>query len=74
MGVAGAVTKKKGKTGPKPKPDGPRDALIAVKCRTDYKDWYSRLAAQQRETPSSLFDKMAVLYAKSVGFEPPPER
>lgn len=74
MGAASTVAKKTSKRGAKPNPEGPRDALIAVKCRSDYKDWFSRFAAKERETPSSLFDKAVVAYAKLKGFEAPPER
>lgn len=71
MGVAGAVAKK---TGPKPKPDGPRDTLIAIKCRKAYKQWLEALARKHRTTPSQVIDMALVKFAEFDGFDPPPER
>ena len=45
-----AVAKKK--TGPKPTEEGPREELIALKCRKAYKDWVGRFAKFRRTTPS----------------------
>lgn len=70
MGIA--VAKKK--TGPKPKPEGPRDALIAVKCWAAYKEWVERFAKKRRTTPSQLIDIALLSLAEADGFESPPER
>lgn len=69
---AAAVAKKK--TGPKPTPLGPREALIALKCRQPYKDWVIALARKHRMTPSQIIDKALVDFAQADGFGPPPER
>lgn len=71
MGIVGAVAKK---TGPKPKHDGPRDALIALKCRKAYKEWLESLARKHRTTPSQIIDMALVKFAEFDGFDPPPER
>lgn len=70
MGIA--VAKKK--TGPKPKPEGPRDALIAVKCWAAYKEWVEEFARSQRVNASGLIDVALVELAKARGMKPPPER
>lgn len=70
MGIA--VAKKK--TGPKPKPEGPRDALIAVKCWAAYKSWVEDFAKHLRITPSQLVDHSLMSFAEIKGFDPPPER
>ena len=62
------------KRGPKPSAEGPREALIALKCRQEYKDWVSRLARKHRTTPSHIIDVALVKFAEADGFEPPPER
>lgn len=68
------VAKKRSKPGPKPTPDGPREALIAMKCRPEYKDWVQRFADQNRVTPSQLLDIALVRLAAEQGFEAPPKR
>lgn len=71
--MGAAVAKRK--TGPKPKPTGPREALIAMKCRSAYKAWVQSFARAQRTTPSQLIDNALVAHAKALGFaEVPPER
>lgn len=67
-----AVAKKK--TGPKPTVEGPREALIALKCRQAYKDWVAAFAKSRRTTPSQLLDQALVLLAERDGYEAPPER
>ncbi|WP_422928618.1 hypothetical protein [Singulisphaera sp. PoT] len=62
------------KTGPKPTPEGPREALIALKCRQAYKDWVVQYARDKRTTPSQLIDQALVFMAQSEGREAPPER
>ncbi len=52
----GAVTTVAKKTGPKPTPEGPREALIAMKCRQRYKDWVGEFAERERTNPSGLID------------------
>jgi hypothetical protein len=71
MGAAGTVAKK---TGPKPKPEGPREALIALKCRQEFKDWVSEFARKLRTTPSQLVDRALTKLAEVEGFKEPPER
>jgi hypothetical protein len=72
MGIA--VAKAKKKTGPKPNPEGPRDALIAIKCFAAYKSWAEEFAEAERTTPSQLFDIAVMEWAKARGFRPPPKR
>jgi hypothetical protein len=69
---APAVAKKK--TGPKPTPEGPRESLIALKCRRPYKEWVIALARKHRTTPSQIIDRALVAFAEADGFDPPPER
>ena len=64
----------KNKTGPKPKPEGPREAMISMKCRQSYKDWVEALAKKHRITPSQIIDRALVEFAKANGFAAPPER
>lgn len=73
MGAAVAMAKKK-KPGPKPSAEGPRAALIAVKCHVAYKDWIVRYARSRRITPSQLIDIALSAMAKTDGFEQPPDR
>lgn len=72
IGGASAVARKT--TGPKASSEGPRDALIAMKCRQAYKDWVIRLAQKHRTTPSQIIDRALVTFAEQDGFEAPPER
>lgn len=74
MGAAGAVAKKKTRRGPKPNPEAAKDALIAIRCRQEYKDWLARYAEFRRASPSNLFDMLFAEAAKRDGFEPPPKR
>lgn len=62
------------KTGPKPSKEGPREGLIAIKCRLAYKAWFTRFADQERINPASLFDLALLEYAKLRKFELPPKR
>jgi hypothetical protein len=73
MGVASPMAKKK-KTGPKPKPEGTREELIALKCRSDFKDWVSEFARKLRTNPSQLIDRALTKLAQTEGFREPPER
>jgi hypothetical protein len=70
---AGSTVARK-KTGPKPTPLGPREQLIAIKCRKAYKEWVVKLAGKHRVTPSQIIDRALVEFARLDGFEPPPER
>lgn len=72
MGVAATVAKKK--TGPKPSAEGPREDLIAVKCRRAFKEWVVAYAKRRRVTPSILVELALEKLAESDGMEPPPER
>jgi hypothetical protein len=62
------------KTGPKPSQEGPRDTLIARKCRKAYKEWVESLARKHRTTPSQIIDIALVNFAESTGFPAPPDR
>jgi hypothetical protein len=62
------------KTGPKPTPEGPRDGLIAVKCRKAYKEWVEEFAEQERVITPNLIDQALVAYAELKGFRLPPKR
>jgi hypothetical protein len=53
---------------------GARDALIALKCRQEYKDWVNDLAREYRITPTQIIDRALVAFAKAEGRKPPPER
>jgi hypothetical protein len=57
-----------------PRREGPRDALIALKCRQAYKDWVVSLARKHRTTPSQIIDNALVKFAEADGFPAPPER
>jgi hypothetical protein len=70
----GSLVVARKKTGPKPTPNGPRTALIAMKCRQPYKDWVLRYAKHRRTTPSQLIDLALVDMARADEFELPPER
>lgn len=59
------------KSSPQP---GPRTALIALKCRQEYKDWVSELAREYRVTPTQIIDRALVAFAKAEGRKAPPER
>jgi hypothetical protein len=72
MRAGSAVAKKK--TGPKPTPLGPREDLIAIKCRKAYKEWVVEYARSKRTTPSQLIDQALVKSAEADGFKLPPER
>lgn len=63
---------KKRKT--EPQPEGPRDALIAVRCRQTFKAWLESFARRERITPSQLVELGLVSLAKERGFTEPPER
>jgi hypothetical protein len=69
-----AATVAKKKPGPKPKDDGPREALIAVRCRPPFKEWVEAFAKRERVTPSQLVEHGLVELAKVRGVEPPPDR
>jgi hypothetical protein len=62
------------KPGPKPNPEGPREDLIAIKCRSEYKTWVKSMAKKRRVTPSQLVDIALARMAEQDGDEPPPER
>jgi hypothetical protein len=49
-------------------------ALVAMKCRQEYKDWVIRYAREKRTTPSQLIDGALVSIARIDGFELPPDR
>jgi hypothetical protein len=72
--MLGVATVAKKKTGPKPSAEGPRNALIAIKCRKAYKDWVAEFARTERLTPSQIVDMGLVALAEKRGFRPPPER
>jgi hypothetical protein len=66
---------RKKKPGPKPQPPSEqREDLIAVRCRSVYKEWLQRFAEMERSTPTNLIDKALADLAQSRGFEPPPRR
>lgn len=69
-----AKAKDKKKPGPKPTEEGPKGALIALKCRQSYKDWVNEYARSRRTTPSQLIDQALVKMAEADGFKQPPER
>ncbi len=71
--MSGVLTVAKKKPGPKPKP-GRRESLVTFKCRPEYKDWLVAMARSQRDIPSRVIDLALIAYAKSIGYEPPPER
>ena len=62
------------KPGPKSGGDKPKDALIALKCRKEYKEWVESLAEKHRTTPSQIIDMALVKFAEIDGFKPPPNR
>jgi hypothetical protein len=49
-------------------------ALIALKCRQEFKDWVSEFARKLRTTPSQLVDRALTKLAEVEGFKEPPER
>jgi hypothetical protein len=62
------------KSSPPPDGPGPRTALIALKCRQEYKDWVTELAREYRITPTQIIDRALVAFAKAEGRKIPPER
>jgi hypothetical protein len=53
---------------------GPRNALVALKCRQEYKDWITEVARQFRTTPTQIIDQALVTFAEVKGLKSPPER
>lgn len=64
----------KKKTGPPPKPEGRRDAIITMKCWRAYKLWVEEFARSKRTTPSQLIDMALIRMAEADGFKAAPER
>jgi hypothetical protein len=74
-GAVATVAKKRRKPGPKPSDEGPREALIAIKCRGPFKAWVERLAQADDRTVAVVIERALKLYAKQSGFtEDPPVR
>ncbi len=57
-----------------PKGSGQRDALVAMRCKADFKAWLERFAESERTTPSQLIELGLVQMAKLKSFEEPPRR
>lgn len=68
------ATMAKKKTGPKPSAEGPREAMVTMKCRQAYKAWLVGFSKAERITPSFLIDLSLAEYAKARGYKAPPER
>ena len=48
---------------------------IGIRASGEWADWLERVAKHDRLTVSTLVDRAAALYAKSIGFaEDPPDR
>jgi hypothetical protein len=69
------------KPGPKPAlaaiPSGPaptRSETITIKCRPEFKAWFTKLARSQRTTPSDLADRAFVMFGRFHGAGEPPQR
>jgi hypothetical protein len=59
------------------KPDTPaeqREDIVAVRCKSAWKDWLQRFASKERSTPTNLIDKALADLAAKLGFEEPPDR
>jgi hypothetical protein len=66
------MTKKGGR---KPKPESSKmKEYVAIKCRTEFKNWLIRFAASQEMEQSNLIEKALAAFAAARGFEAPPER
>lgn len=69
------MAKKRARPGPKPSEEGPREALVALKCRQGWKDWLERVAAADERTVSVVIERALKMYAASIEFpEAPPKR
>ncbi len=68
-----AVMAKK-KPGPKPKPQGTRSSLLAVKCRPEWKEYVEEFSREERVTPSHLVDRAIAALAREMKRKAPPER
>jgi hypothetical protein len=69
------MAKKRVKPGPKPAPPGEqRDEIVAVRCRSDWKDWLQAFAERERSTPTTLIDQALADLAAKRAFRGPPKR
>jgi hypothetical protein len=71
-----AMAKKRAnKPGPKPGPPAEqREEIIAVRCKSAYKEWLQEFADSERSTPTNLIDKGLAELAKALKFKAPPKR
>jgi hypothetical protein len=69
----GSTMAKKSRKKPAP-PAEQRENIVAVRCKSDWKDWLQRFASKERSTPTNLIDKALADLAAKLGFEEPPDR
>jgi len=75
----GVLTVAKKKPAPKKAPSGPeswsRKPLIAnFRGSEEFKAWLQGLATADRQTVAGVIERALVHYAKSIDYEPAPER
>jgi len=69
------MAKKRIKPGPKPSEEGPRESLVALKCRQPWKEWLERLSAADERAVPVVIERALKAYAASIEFpEVPPKR
>ena len=69
------MAKKKAKPGPKPSPEGVRDALVSVRCRSDFRAWVDDLAKSKHLPMAVLIEHCLREYAERHQFKTPmPDR
>ncbi|WP_422928335.1 hypothetical protein [Singulisphaera sp. PoT] len=64
-----------GDADPRKSPDPePRKIVLTVRGRPEWKSWLDGFAKSERVSAVVLIDRALDLYAKHVGYAPPPER
>lgn len=70
-----AIMAKRKSAAAAPKPPVPTTAKsVAFRVSADYAAWLERAAAFDRSSVSAFLDRAVAGYAKTIGFEAPPER
>jgi hypothetical protein len=77
LGMARKRTKGEGAgKGARKSPDAtPRETILSIRGRVEWRDWLARAAEYDRSTIVEMIDRAVTRYAREIGFkEPPPER
>jgi len=75
--TTGSTMAKKRTNKPGPKPAAPgeqREDIVAVRCRTVWKEWLQEFADRERSTPTALIDQALAESAAKRAFREPPKR